>query len=63
MTQRPAATVRIDGELYSQLRAIAEERGCTLQQAMDFWVDRQRKGSGGGKQPEGESDLDRILRK
>lgn len=40
-TQEPRATIRINGELYKELRAIAEARDITLQQAMDFWIDRQ----------------------
>lgn len=43
MPQEPGATIRVDGELYKELRAIAEARDCSLRQAMDFWVDRRVK--------------------
>ena len=43
MLQEPGATIRIDGELYRELRAIAEARDCTLRQAMDFYVDRGKR--------------------
>ena len=43
MPQEPGATIRIDGQLYQELRAIAEARDCTLRQAMDFWIDRTVK--------------------
>ena len=42
MMQEPGATIRIDGQLYRELRAIADARDCTLRQAMDFWIDRER---------------------
>ena len=40
MPQEPGATIRIDGELYRELRAIADARDCTLRQSMDYWIDR-----------------------
>ena len=43
MSQEPGATIRIDGELYKELRAISEARDCTLRQAMDFYIDRGRR--------------------
>jgi len=43
MPQEPGATIRIDGEMYRELRAIAEARDCSLRQAMDFWIDRQKQ--------------------
>ena len=43
MPQEPGATIRVDGEFYKELRAIAEARDCSLRQAMDFWVDRRVK--------------------
>lgn len=41
--QQPRATLRISGELYQELVAIAEARDCTLQQALDFYLERVRQ--------------------
>ena len=41
-TQQPRVTLRISADLYKELVAIAEARDCTLQQALDFYLERVR---------------------
>ena len=41
--QLPSAVVRVSGEMYAELRDIAEVRDCTLNQAMEFYYDRKVK--------------------
>jgi hypothetical protein len=41
--QEPRVTLRISADLYNQLVAIAEARDCTLQQALDFYLERVKQ--------------------
>lgn len=42
-TQQPRVTLRISADLYRELVSIAEARDCTLQQALDFYLERIRQ--------------------
>jgi hypothetical protein len=42
-TQQPRVTLRIAADLYYELVGIAEVRDCTLQQALDFYLERVRQ--------------------
>jgi hypothetical protein len=41
--QQPRVTLRISGDLYKELVAVAEARECTLQQALDFYFERVKQ--------------------
>ena len=43
---KPTVAIRVDQALYDEIVVIAETRDCTITQALDIYIHRQRRKSG-----------------